>query len=550
MSVTKETISSTATRSASRLHAAGGGRTEDVSRPQPVCIEVPVKVQGVRPAADPDKREPFTESTRTVIVFANGAVVRSGTAVNPGQLIFLTNEHTKKEVVCQVVKSKAYQHVAGYLELEFTEPNPGFWGIHFPGDRSESQSSREVPGASQSSPKPQPFPSPPPQGLPAAPPRPNAAPPLASAGPESPAVHTAPLRKEPARAEEKPSPVAPLSAHPELIRPASAPRASVSEPLVFSGTKKTVAPAASVAEPHGDEYAAPSFGDRLLFEDEAETQSAEAKPRRLPAGTLIAAGLVLAIAGGGWYWWRSSRHLSAANLSPRPENAAALATEPPATSTEAPPVVSSPAPDGSKGVEAFTHPSAPAPMQTQPVNASLPSREESRPVEKPAESRGSAAKADKKPALSGFRLSAPSATHRTLAPRNPDPVPGVDAGLAVPGAASPEEMSGLVGSASLQPAAPKPDPPAGGELKPAHLVSSTPPVYPPLARSQRVEGDVTVDALIDATGRVTTIKVISGPVLLQQSAVTAVRQWKYEPAALNGNVVPMHLTVTVKFRLR
>jgi protein TonB len=65
-----------------------------------------------------------------------------------------------------------------------------------------------------------------------------------------------------------------------------------------------------------------------------------------------------------------------------------------------------------------------------------------------------------------------------------------------------------------------------------------------------VEGDVTLDALIDETGRVTRIKAISGPNLLQEAAAAAVRQWKYEPATLDGNAVPMHLAVTVKFRMR
>jgi TonB family protein len=65
-----------------------------------------------------------------------------------------------------------------------------------------------------------------------------------------------------------------------------------------------------------------------------------------------------------------------------------------------------------------------------------------------------------------------------------------------------------------------------------------------------VGGDVTLDALIDETGRVTKIKTISGPELLQQAAAAAVRQWKYAPAALDGKAVPMHLTVTVKFRAR
>ncbi|HEX9222074.1 MAG TPA: hypothetical protein VF860_01965, partial [Candidatus Acidoferrales bacterium] len=64
-----------------------------------------------------------------------GAVIRLSSAVAPGQLLFLTNEKTKKEVICQVVKSKNYRNVSGYVELEFTEPVVGFWGMRFPGDR-------------------------------------------------------------------------------------------------------------------------------------------------------------------------------------------------------------------------------------------------------------------------------------------------------------------------------------------------------------------------------------------------------------------------------
>ena len=58
-----------------------------------------------------------------------------------------------------------------------------------------------------------------------------------------------------------------------------------------------------------------------------------------------------------------------------------------------------------------------------------------------------------------------------------------------------------------------------------------------------------VDALIDVTGNVKTTKVLSGPAMLQQAAIETVRQWKYEPARLDGQAVAMHLTVTVKFRL-
>jgi protein TonB len=71
-----------------------------------------------------------------------------------------------------------------------------------------------------------------------------------------------------------------------------------------------------------------------------------------------------------------------------------------------------------------------------------------------------------------------------------------------------------------------------------------------LAKNQRISGDVRVDALVDAAGKVTAVKVISGPALLQQSAMDAIRGWKYQPATLDGKPVPMHLTVTLQFRLQ
>src|SRR5882672_12453098 len=102
---------------------------------QPVALEIPVTVNGARTVEGSDKREPFAETTQTVLVFGNGAVIRLNSAVAPGQLLFLTNEKTKKEVVCQVVKSKNYRSVSGYVELEFTEPAVGFWGMRFPSDK-------------------------------------------------------------------------------------------------------------------------------------------------------------------------------------------------------------------------------------------------------------------------------------------------------------------------------------------------------------------------------------------------------------------------------
>ena len=103
------------------------------SKAQAAAAEIAVTVNGARTIAGTDKREPFSENTNTVLVFPNGAVIRLASMVAAGQLLFLTNEKTKKEVVCQVMKSRNEASVGGYVELEFTEPAAGFWGMRFPG---------------------------------------------------------------------------------------------------------------------------------------------------------------------------------------------------------------------------------------------------------------------------------------------------------------------------------------------------------------------------------------------------------------------------------
>ena len=88
----------------------------------------------------------------------------------------------------------------------------------------------------------------------------------------------------------------------------------------------------------------------------------------------------------------------------------------------------------------------------------------------------------------------------------------------------------------------------GGDVQPARLIRAVLPAYPQLAKSNKVAGDVTLDALIDASGNVRDVSVISGPVFLREAAKVALKQWKYEPARLDGQPTAMHLTVTVKFK--
>src|SRR5215472_19256737 len=92
-------------------------------------------------------------------------------------------------------------------------------------------------------------------------------------------------------------------------------------------------------------------------------------------------------------------------------------------------------------------------------------------------------------------------------------------------------------------------PPLGGDVRPPKLIKSSTPAYPALARTQRVSGDVQVDALVDKTGNVEVVKVLSGPLLLQRAAAEAIREWKYTPGVLDGTPTPMHVTVVLKFRI-
>jgi TonB family protein len=103
--------------------------------------------------------------------------------------------------------------------------------------------------------------------------------------------------------------------------------------------------------------------------------------------------------------------------------------------------------------------------------------------------------------------------------------------------------------ASPQEAAPQGPLRVGGKIKAPQLLHSVPPQYPNMARQAHVEGDVVVDMVIDASGKVTTMKVVSGPLLLRDAATTALRQWQYQPTLLNEQPVPVEMEVLIKFKM-
>jgi TonB family protein len=87
----------------------------------------------------------------------------------------------------------------------------------------------------------------------------------------------------------------------------------------------------------------------------------------------------------------------------------------------------------------------------------------------------------------------------------------------------------------------------GGQLEAPKLIYSPAPLYPTMARVQNVQGVVVIDALVDATGKVTEMKVVSGPMFLRQAAMEAVSKWKYQPGRLDGQPIAMHTNLNISF---
>jgi TonB family protein len=800
--IIKDSDTLTATRETMRSGSAAGSSGDSGVKQQPVALEIPITVNGARTIEGSEKREPFSESTKTVLVFGSGAVIRLSSTLSAGQLLFLTNERTKKEVVCQVVKSKNYRNVSGYVELEFTEPAVGFWGMRFPGDRigpspqaapeavrppagngtptvsrpvpakTEQRSASSVPSAVAAKPT---VPAPTAKNLdskpaeskptapavpahakpassvpvaavptslasdaplvepwlkkrepasrvpvvprPAAPPEPSAkseeaesslpaarnfeisrpsdkpasifapseapsnlakvnlsslapffevkpasldvpppqAPPAKEGETEELKQHTARLQEELSKMQFA-EPAASLAAEPTVETP-SAPAgeqsvllpkadpvhespvrllessgASNAEPLLpelpeVDEPSKDASPTATsalesleqeelkipawlaplahnasapssteelilrekakrraerppseeitaelampVEKEHAAESRVPQFGNALPFE---EVKSAgESSSKKSGKGMLfgaIAAGL-LVLAGGGWWYMNQQSagvHASvpavqAPTASPTsqdlPTNSpkeAASETIPSAHGDTAA-LQPKPAANSNAPVHSASNPSGSAPSSSPAASVRnlkatsnalsggsvVTAASSAQPEPVPAEI--------KKPVLGEVHLARPKVSQKRTVQAGVEPDAGISLSEDQPEGEADSLGAGLA-IGNKQPAAPAAPVAIGGDVKQAKLISSVPPVYPTLAKTQHVSGAVTIDALIDANGRVTTMKVISGPTLLQQAAMDALKQWKYQPAKLDGKTVPMHLSVTIQFRLQ
>jgi len=127
---------------------------------------------------------------------------------------------------------------------------------------------------------------------------------------------------------------------------------------------------------------------------------------------------------------------------------------------------------------------------------------------------------------------------------------GVPGGVA--GGSSGGVLGGVIGGAGNAPPPPKVTPKrvtVGGNVQAARLVNRVQPIYPPLARQTRISGTVKLHAIIGKNGAVEQLQVVSGHPLLVQSALDAVRQWRYQPTLLNGDPVEVDTEIDVIFSL-
>jgi protein TonB len=90
----------------------------------------------------------------------------------------------------------------------------------------------------------------------------------------------------------------------------------------------------------------------------------------------------------------------------------------------------------------------------------------------------------------------------------------------------------------------------GGAVRAPQKLREVNPVYPPMAQAARVQGIVIIEATIGEDGRVVNARILRSVALLDQAAIDAVRQWQYTPTLLNGQPVPVIMTVTVNFSLK
>jgi TonB family protein len=539
MTTLKETLEageSPVSQGTSRFKAESGHLRSDA-----VSLDVPVKVHGSRVTevvrGTTPRTQPFEEQTTTMIVFPQGGVLRVSTLVSVGQAIVLTNLKSKQDAICRVVKVRTNPNMHSYVEIEFTHPQPGYWGVYFESD-APALAKRTAP-----------------------------APLHAASVPAEPVAHHVVPKAEVTAKERMVSeiPAAPLQAlslaelrgDPSSTSGKSSSGTGVAEELGVGSQRIEEAPAGHEAVTFGrfaasSSLGAPSaasreFGSRLEYATLGAASEATETDQGKGRNWFLIAFLVmvlLAAAGGGAYYLYQRPATRLAIPAPAAPDLPA-----PASAVENP--VSAPPRANESASQQASAPS-PAPAVAVHTTEAAPSRP-GKPVageNKPnAPRKEKAASAATVPDMFGALNAHPVSSGRA-SEASREAAPSIDSGVPTGNETSPLPAVAALTVNLAPPPQPATEGPVsvGGEVKPPKVISSALPVYPTIALQANVQGDVVVRIIIDKAGNVSEAHAISGPALLRPAAVDALRQRKYKPSTLHGQPISIEMLVTIQFR--
>ena len=188
----------------------------------------------------------------------------------------------------------------------------------------------------------------------------------------------------------------------------------------------------------------------------------------------------------------------------------------------------------SGGTNAAAAPQPAAPVTANPVT---------NPATKPADPKANNSAANKARTITSPDLPSASASTTKLAANAGDVrTPGT------PGAGMTSQEIRV--SLEEPPPAPRPilKPISGGVLN-GTAISLPPPIYPEPARRMRTGGLVTVEVILDETGKVVTAKATNGPTILRDAAVQAAMKARFSPTKLSGQPVKVSGIINYKFEL-
>ena len=489
---------------------------------QVTAREIPVTIQGSQIVDGTDRRELFTETVKTKLIFDNGAAIELKARVVPGQSLFLRNELSGREILCRVVEAPPPGQT-GCTDLEFTIHDPEFWNAK--GELSAPV--RDVVESTEAQ-----------EAIPAAPPAiesaaqsasesaaaistsaPSIEPPVESGAPADAAVPATPA-ETPAGFSPAPEQLIPaFEAAPPLPQPDDAKEA---EQLagILARYARAIAKRASEKSAASAEQQLAADATQPLADTTTRKQKAfstlafrlhgirELTVKKNPIALGVVACIVIASALG--VAWDVTRMLYPAGTRPA---MAWVRTKPLHAN------------GWSKTASAKTG------------KAEAPSAKPAPKIQPPSVAQVPAARIAKNPAAT---------TKNAGAARGSKPIEDAAAPVAYREAVNPS-VPGPDLAPSGQPRPLKGEPIAQ-QIIPAKILSQYQPPLPKWAQDLDLGGVVTLDAVVDEKGNLRQMKLLSGPRVLESAAEAAVGLWIFQPALADGKPTATHMVLTVEFQ--